>query len=135
MTLTLATSFVLILSGVDAFAPIVSRRSITLSLSMANTTPEDNSSESMIDDTIDFDSNFQSFVDKKGGLENIKAQAAERALQERKQKITKQLNQWQGDQAILFVALTVLIIVGLAISSSEPFERTTDGQQLYFGVR
>ena len=84
---------------------------------------------------MDFEAGFRARLQKEGGLEGLKARAAEKKRDEVKQQIKGQLNQWQGDQAVLVVCALVLLVVGLALSAPEPFERGSNGEELLFGLR
>lgn len=100
----------------------------------AAATVEGDEEEDLFGD-MDFEAGFNARLQKEGGLEGLKAKAAEKKRDEMKQKIQGQLNQWQGDQAILIVCALVLVVVGLALSTPEPFERGSNGEELLFGLK
>jgi hypothetical protein len=127
----------------NAFSPVTSRankasvsRLAAQEKESVTTVPITPEEDEFDDFDMDFEARFEARLQEEGGLEGLKAKAAQRERDEQKKKIMGQLNQLQGDdKAILVVCAVVLLIVGLAVSSPEPFERTTDGQQLYFGIR
>jgi len=110
------------------------------------------SSNKIEDDELgdyDFEAGFQARLQKEGGRSGVQVKAAKRSAESVSRGVTKsvQSSAKQSKQTLSllsssewyltvgFLALVVVLAVGTHFASTEPFETSTSGEQLGFGVR
>jgi hypothetical protein len=151
----LITMFV---SSVEGFAPLSTVVNKQCSSGRTNTyagllsaSQDSNQGESKaVDETVDgeelddydFEAGFQERLKKEGGVTGIKVKAAKRSVDSVTRGVTGSVQSNLGLLSISgwsltvgFLALVVVLAIGTHFASPQPFETSTNGEQLGFGVR
>jgi hypothetical protein len=98
-----------------------------------------------LSDDYDFEAGFQARLKQEGGRKGVQAKAAKRSVDSATKVVTSGLKQSRQSVSLLstsewsltvgFLVLVVVLAVGTHFASSTPFETSTNGEQLGFGVR
>jgi len=104
-----------------------------------------NTNDDELSDDYDFEAGFQARLKQEGGRKGVQAKAAKRTVDSATKVVTSSLKQSRQSVSLLstsewsltvgFLALVVVLAVGTHFASSTPFETSTNGEQLGFGVR
>jgi len=102
-------------------------------------------SEESLDDDYDFEAGFQARLKKEGGRKGVQVKAAKRSVDSATRAVTSGLKQSKQSVDLLsfsewnltlgFLALVVVLAVGTHFASPAPFETSSNGEQLGFGLR
>mmetsp|Transcript_28749 Transcript_28749/g.51998 ORF Transcript_28749/g.51998 Transcript_28749/m.51998 type:complete len:174 (+) Transcript_28749:82-603(+) len=108
----------------------------------------DKADEEEMDD-YDFEAGFQQRLEQEGGISGVQAKATKRSVDSVKRDVTGSfksnidllstneidlLPATEWNLTLGFLALVVVLAVGTHLSSPQPFELNSDGEQLGFGV-
>ena len=146
---------VLLVTSVDGFAPLstVTNKQCGRTTSNVNAAPaapagplsasqDSNQGDNEETDEYDFEAGFQERLKKDGGRTGIKVKAAKRSVDSVTRDVTGSVknkidllsaSEWNLTVGVL--GLVVLLAIGSHFASPQPFETSTNGEQLGFGVR
>ena len=158
--LFLSLLIVLLVTSVEGFAPLSStvsnkqcagRATTSSNVNAAAPPPpsgplsasqNSNQGDTEETDEYDFEAGFQERLKKDGGRTGIKVKAAKRSVDSVTRDVTGSVkdkldllsaSEWNLTVGVL--GLVVLLAVGSHFASPQPFETSTNGEQLGFGVR
>jgi hypothetical protein len=101
-----------------------------------------NTDDDELSDDYDFEAGFKARLKQEGGRKGVQAKAAKRSVDSATKGVTSGLKQSVSELSVSqwsltvgFLALVVVLAVGTHFASSTPFETSTNGEQLGFGVR
>lgn len=149
---------VLLVTSVDGFAPLstvtntkqcgrTTTSNVNAALAPAPAGPlsasqDSNQGDNEETDEYDFEAGFQERLKKDGGRTGIKVKAAKRSVDSVTRDVTGSVknkidllsaSEWNLTVGVL--GLVVLLAIGTHFASPQPFETSTNGEQLGFGVR
>mmetsp|Transcript_651 Transcript_651/g.778 ORF Transcript_651/g.778 Transcript_651/m.778 type:complete len:180 (-) Transcript_651:163-702(-) len=130
---------------------IFSRKPSGLVLSASQDSNQDESDKPTDDEVpasedYDFEAGFQARLEKEGGTRGVQAKAVKRSVDSAKNVVTAGLKESAQNSVDLlsgtewnltvgFLVLVVVLAIGTHLASPVPFETSSNGEQLGFGVR